>query len=326
MNHALNSAFPVALPVETHFIPLFFRLRFLWGDLAKQDNRKHLLEDIFSFTKIWIRHSEPERDLKTVERFSLLRCQHREDEIAEKAQDFWTLVAGLFQQYANLSNKLIAGDKSAFYRHLDLEMICDGIDNVRVIHMIRDGRDVCLSWRKIWSGPVSVASAARLWREHIFKKRAWGRKNPDRYLEVRYEDYIQTPELWLERIELFLSIPRQSIANGDELAGFTDMLSTSSTHARIGQKIDPANKDKWADQMPYADLLLFEAIAGDALQQCGYATVSRTTALKRALLLALGVIYRFCEPLVARYWKRLVKGALPFFLWLRSSLRRAFTR
>ncbi|MGH9062440.1 MAG: sulfotransferase family protein, partial [Acidimicrobiales bacterium] len=63
----------------------------------------------------------------------------------------------------------------------------------RVVHLIRDGRDVAASlvaagtsWGSSWA-PRQVGAAARWWRERVLAARGAG-LGPDRYLEVRYED------------------------------------------------------------------------------------------------------------------------------------------
>ena len=60
----------------------------------------------------------------------------------------------------------------------------------RFIHVVRDGRDVCVSWRRIKVGPRTVKEAAKAWSGHIEGKQYWGREHPDRYLEVRYKDLL----------------------------------------------------------------------------------------------------------------------------------------
>lgn len=80
--------------------------------------------------------------------------------------------------------------------HVDL--IADVFPEARLIHLLRDGRDVAASlvaaqkgWARSWA-PDNVGDAARCWKEHVELARQ-ARRTGLPFLEVRYEDLLASP-------------------------------------------------------------------------------------------------------------------------------------
>jgi hypothetical protein len=76
---------------------------------------------------------------------------------------------------------------------LHVDTILRFVPETRVLHIVRDGRDVAASmmnaaeqdWGAHWAAG-SIGAAARVWRDHVIGAR--GAKDRAPYLEVRYED------------------------------------------------------------------------------------------------------------------------------------------
>jgi hypothetical protein len=101
-------------------------------------------------------------------------------------------------------------------------------------------------------------------------KRRWGVQNPDRYIEVRYEDLLESPERELRRVCDFLGLKYDDSMLLFYKEDFAAEISNSTTHKKISMPLDPSNRYKWRNEMGEKQLLLFEAIAGDALAEFGY--------------------------------------------------------
>ncbi len=85
------------------------------------------------------------------------------------------------------------------------------IPNALIIHIIRDGRDVTASLHRIgWIRPFKWDRArdflvpAIFWRWIVSKGRNAGKNMPGDYLEVHYEDLVQSPREVLARIAQFI--------------------------------------------------------------------------------------------------------------------------
>jgi putative flippase GtrA len=193
------------------------------------------------------------------------------DRIADAARNYAELVRGLFAAYARSQGAEMAGDKSAFFNHMPLERMDAAVSGqARFIHVIRDGRDVCLSWLKIKVGPRTLAQATRAWARHVAGKRAWGALHPDHYHELRYEDLLTEPEKTLRTVCGFAGIPYSDALLGFHAAPYARDIANSTTHGRLSQPLDPGNRGKWRAGMTAEEVAAFEAIAGSVLADCGY--------------------------------------------------------
>lgn len=284
----INHHFSVAVPTETHFIPLFKRFLRLWGDLSKRDNRRRLVGDILEFLEIWAHVEATGRDYERELAFSLLAARSRADRIAEDSRTYQDIVCGLFGAYARLRGKRLCGDKSAFAAPVPLELLARCVHRARVIHVVRDGRDVSRSWRKLWCGLETVAGTARMWARHVAAKRQWGRAHPDRYLEVRYEDLLDDPQGTIARIGEFLHLPVENAGTSFAESEFAQTLGSGRTHPMVSKPLDPANKYKYRDEMSAADQQLFVSIAGEVLADCGYDATAERYRSRAALALRCG--------------------------------------
>ena len=318
----LNSQFSIAIPVETHFIPLFKKFLFLWGDLRNYKNRQKLLNSIYDFLEIWTPLSNLGRDLNEIKKLSLLVTKYKKDYILEKCESYAELVTQLFYIYAQSQKQSNWADKSAFFYHIPLEKLALSLENrIKVIHIIRDGRDVSLSWMKIWTGPETLASAAQTWKTHIEEKRKWGQKNPDHYLEIKYEELLDNPKLICQKLSSFLKIKKYQENLNFENSLLANTLSKNSTHPLLSKPLDKNNQEKWKQEMDNDDIQLFEDIAGSTLVSCGYPIQkSKPDFFKRAMILAKITSSKIINIVSLRQMKLRLKSVLPVFLFLCSTL------
>jgi hypothetical protein len=271
LSSILNSGGQIAIPTETHFIPLFLPYLWLAGDLRVPSSRKRLSKAIFIFLRIWLARAEEERDFAAVSKHSLLTVEAEADEIAQGARSYSDLVLGLFDAYARRSGASSSGDKSAFFHHMPLSSLDAATGGqARFIHVIRDGRDVCVSWRKIKVGPRSVCEAAHAWSDHVAGKRSWGAANPGRYHEMRYEDLLSDPEKTLRAVCEFVGFPYSGALLQFHKAPYARDIAASTTHSRLNQPLDSANHGKWRREMTPDEVLCFESKARAELIACGY--------------------------------------------------------
>ena len=161
----------------------------------------------------------------------------------------------------------------------------------KFVHLVRDGRDVCLSmmnWREraaagrytAWEvDPVSIT--ALWWRRKVLLGREGGGPlGPGLYHEVRYESLISDPARECERLCGFLGVPcDDAMTQFDERRKRTDPdLDESTRPCRSRWPRD------WHSQMPRGGIERFEAAAGDLLKELGYplATDPKPEAMRHA--------------------------------------------
>ena len=65
----LERHFDVCVMSETHFIPIFRKFLWLYGDLTIENNRERLLHSIIEFLTVWMTIETPNSD--AIERLNL---------------------------------------------------------------------------------------------------------------------------------------------------------------------------------------------------------------------------------------------------------------
>ena len=200
-----------------------------------------------------------------------------------------------FACYAAGQGKPRWGDKTPTYVE-QIASIGNLLPEARFVHLVRDGRDVALSYRDKWFGPGGDArAAARLWRERILRARAQARTlAPGRYLELRFEDLVADPCHWLQMVCAFIDLPFDPVIldyparaamrlgeMGDRLdeAGRVAVPRARrlSIHPHTSHPPDPAQVGKWRLGLSAEELALVEAEAGDLLTELGYQPLSGGT-------------------------------------------------
>jgi hypothetical protein len=153
-------------------------------------------------------------------------------------------------------------------------LIRDIYPDGRIVHIIRDGRDVVRSLVAQQWGPASVAAAAHEWRAAIEAARA-GADGSERYLEVRYEDLRADPATRIEGLYRWLDLPVDD-------AILERALAEAGVERNLDPKGTPAGSGKWRTAFTPDDLATFEEIAGDLLYGLGYERAEALASRPRA--------------------------------------------
>jgi hypothetical protein len=217
---------------------------------------------------------------------------------------FSTFVTALFDLYGQKQGKRLVADKSPGYvRYLPT---LHGLwPQARFVHIIRDGRDVCLSvldWRKgatrfptFDEDPVTTTGV--WWEWYVRLGREGGsRLEPSLYHELHYESLVAEPERESARLCEFLEIPYD-----DSMLRFHEGRTRSKPGLSTKAAWLPVSGGlrDWRTQMDPADVLRFEAAAGDLLDQVGYPRTAASVP-RRALDRAARIREIFAEQLHAR--------------------------
>jgi sulfotransferase family protein len=199
-------------------------------------------------------------------------------EAAREAQTYGQFVTALYDALAASRGKPLAGEKTPRYVRC-LALLHSLFPKARVVHLLRDGRDVALStldWARSDRGPGrfrlwqenALAVCALSWRRHVLAGRREANMLGDLYCEVRYEQLVQEPESALRALTAQIGLP---------FAG--EMLEFHRGRTRHGPGL--SSKDAWLPPTPglrdwratlsRPEVELFEALAGDLLDALGYA-------------------------------------------------------
>jgi hypothetical protein len=185
-------------------------------------------------------------------------------------------VRAVFARYAADHGKPRYGDKTPGYvSHIPL--LADLFPEARFVHIVRDGRDVAMSYldRSEW-GPATLSEAAHYWRDRVGRGRAAGRTlGPERYREVRYEDMVDDPETTTRTLCEFLDLDfRPELLRFHERGH--EFIASSATPEAFSGLAKPVTRGmrNWRTEMARDDVVFFEAVAGDLLSDLGYERVT----------------------------------------------------
>jgi Sulfotransferase family len=198
-------------------------------------------------------------------------------EAAREAQTYGQFVAALYDALAASRRKPLAGEKTPRYvRYLPL--LHSLFPEARVVHLLRDGRDVALSmldWARPDRGPGRfrlweenpLAVAALFWRRHVLAGRREAQTLGELYSEVRYENLVLEPESTLKVLSARIGLPF-----AEEMLAFNRgrtrrQPGLSSKAAWLPPT--PGLRD-WRVSLSRRELELFDALAGDLLDALGY--------------------------------------------------------
>ncbi len=191
-----------------------------------------------------------------------------------------SFLGGIFGLYGKVKNKPLVGNKTpAYVRSIPgLHALWPG---AKFVHIIRDGRDVCLSVMN-WDKTERNAGRYATWEEDPVSTTAlwWERKvrlgreagaslGPELYHEVRYESLVFRPEEELAALCDFLNLPYDDAMlrfhEGRRKPGLDDRKNAK----KAWLPATPGLRD-WRSQMSPEDIERFEAAAGGLLDDLGY--------------------------------------------------------
>ena len=248
----LNAHSKIAIPEEARFLTPLLKKRYLKKGISG-DSLKKLVGYLSSNEqfKLWNYDSR-----------SFLEHLSRKDEIS-----LHELIDSMFSSYCANEGKTIWGDKSLFFATIDILRAL--FPDARFIHIVRDGRDVFDSWRKMDSTKGNASVIALDWSYKLYKIESSLKKlSPANQLTIRYEDLIDDPEKAVKAVCSFVGVEYET--------GMLDFYKTS--HYYIGDHhsnlifnaIDNANRAKWRKNLSPGEIKAFTLLARHYLKKYDY--------------------------------------------------------
>ncbi len=244
----------LGIPYESHLYNRIYPLAQRYGDLADPRARERFLVEILrtDYIRQWTPPPSLADTLAAIQRY-----------------DFHGIVDALMGAWAAGQGKSRWGEKTPQHT-LCWRNILAGFPNLQVIHLVRDGRDVALSYKAVHFGPKHVYHLAERWITYLVAAEEARKVLGDgAYLTVRYEDLVAEPERALRRICDFLGeefSPAMLAFYRGEVAYPTDPRNEDN----LRRPLMSGNSGKWHTGMTSREVRIFESLAGAWLERYGY--------------------------------------------------------
>jgi len=144
-----------------------------------------------------------------------------------------------------------------------------------IVHIIRDGRDSALSlanfaWFSpfLWQRGSKLLSFAVYWKWIVRKAREAGKKIGRDYYELHYENLVVKPRETLSQLGEFIGhdLDYDRIMQ----VGLGSIRRPDTSFANLASSKDFNPVGRWKRQYKPEELAIFEALAGDCLEETGY--------------------------------------------------------
>jgi hypothetical protein len=250
-----------AFPIYRSHLAVFESLIPRFGPLDNRKNREKLLQ--FWLESKAFRRTELDADILSSR---ILTYCH-------SGPDFIQIVMGAIAQQQGKSRWALYDPDNV----LHIETLKAGIPRGLFLHIVRDGRDIALSLRKLggfrplpWrrNRTGSLLATALYWAWIIRNGRKSGNKFRSDYMEIHYEDLVTCPEESLQKIGAFLEQDLDYARIRSVGMGRLSESNSSFRHEDAEQRVNPVGR--WKQRLSRADIAAIEAAIGDCLEESGY--------------------------------------------------------
>jgi hypothetical protein len=163
-----------------------------------------------------------------------------------------------FYKSFNNKNKSVWGNKTPQNTE-NISKLREYFPSAKFIIIIRDIRDICLSWRKKWGKDMLLTA-------YKWNKRNENLVNSENVHIVKYEILLQNLRETLEQICQFLEVSfHQNMLNYDK---HTDVIVDGKIN--YGQPLIINNFNKWRDKLTHQKIKRIEEIAFNSLNKYDY--------------------------------------------------------
>jgi len=147
--------------------------------------------------------------------------------------------------------------------------------NAKFIHIIRDGRAIASSIKKLSWGWYSPKSIAQLWLTELSYGFATEcALSNDKVIQIKYEDLIMSTDNVLKTLCNFIDIEySDALLRGN---GFRLPTYTRDQHTLVGRKPQVSRINAWIKDLSARYIELFEYYAGNMLVMNGYKLINQS--------------------------------------------------
>jgi Sulfotransferase family len=265
LRNLLNRHPAIGLCDESHYFYYVWRRRRAFGDLANAATRQRLV-DRYLATRRLRRLEIPLEDLAA--------------RLMREGTNYDAFFITLLRFYAAVHHKRRFGEKTPQHAFF-VATLCEWYPHCRIIHLVRDPRDVVASLLRMPWGSRNALVNARRWRGSVTAVERAGSR--DNLIRVRYEQLVSDPESELRRICDFV---------GEEphagLGAAASPPADAWWFARAAAPVTTARRGAWRQELTSEDVAVIEWVAAPFMRRFGYEPVAPAAGVALRLRAAAG--------------------------------------
>jgi hypothetical protein len=267
----LTSHPDIVIPPECGFFVWWYKKYKNWTKNSLKRRLDGFLDDLFKSRKF--------------ETWDLSRRDLRKFIVLKKPNNYTDLISSVYLFFGLSRGKKakLWGDKNNYYLN-HVGEILRIFPNSRFVHIVRDGRDVAVSYKELAKFRINhkyapnlssdISSIAHEWRENVIKVRnSLNSVKVGKRIEIRYEDLVTKPQKITKKIcdtvnvkfyrkmLNFYEINKKEKLEPDEFLLWKKRIANPINDSRVGV---------YKHQLNSKEKEIFNSIAKDVLNKYGY--------------------------------------------------------
>ena len=254
-------------PIYRGYLPVYEKLIPHFGRFDKFSHRKRMMS-------VWLRSKGFRR--------SGIDSEHLQAKVLQECRSGGDFIRAVMDEIARAQNV----SRWAVYNPdnvLHMAKIKADIPNALFVHIIRDGRDIALSLRKMGFRPFpwgrnarSLSATALYWHWVVRRGQYCGRMHPADYIEIHYEDLVSNPRESLTRLGAFLDHDLDYDVISKQGLGRLRDSNSSFREEEKERSVNPVNR--WKEKLTAEEIAELECLVGDTLKSLGYGLLNECSA------------------------------------------------
>lgn len=260
----LNAHPNIAIAHPPHIMRDLFDVSKKYGDLNRDQNFKQLIEDVIYFVKLHF----AEWPVAPSEEYILKHAPGR---------SLYGIYVAIYEEYLQSKQKKRWGCKSTFM-HWHIDEILHHHQSPRLIHLVRDPRDVAASAKKSIFSHFHPYKVAMLWEKeqrNIIQHDEL--INQGKMLRVFYENLVANPEIEIKKIMIFLGEEfSTNQLNFFEQKEAKDLAQLSSSWENCKAPVSTKSVQSFKDKLSTSEIELIESVSGELMRTYGYELITNS--------------------------------------------------
>lgn len=275
----LNELPEISAPHPPHILKTFMPIIAKYSDLNNQDNFRLLVDDVCRLIET---NPVEWENLKLDREEVISRCDN---------PSLIQIFRAVYELMAEANHAKYWCCKSMDNAYFSDEMESEGV-HAYYIHLVRDGRDVATSFKRVAVGEKHIYHLATKWKsDQQSSAKVVKKYGPERAMVIRYEDLLEDPEQVLRSICDFIGVSFSTKV-------FDYFKSSEGQHTaasgfmwhNLTSPILKGNTRKFETFLSEEEIELFEHLAGNELESYNYELIG-----KNAIILNDEMITQFDE-------------------------------